>query len=102
MKNPWISLALTLAASVALADSPDSSFIKNAAEGGMSEVELGQLAPTKGNQPCGERLWCNDGDRPYGRQREAKNRCRFKTSDLTGQSKFDAESIEKETRYDVR
>ena len=52
MNTPWISLALVLAASVARADSPDSSFIKNAAEGGMSEVELGQLAQQKGTNPA--------------------------------------------------
>ena len=41
MKTLCISVAMILAASAAMADSPDSSFIKNAAEGGMSEVELG-------------------------------------------------------------
>ena len=52
MKSPWIPLAMILTASVALADSPDSSFIKNAAEGGMSEVELGQLAQQKATNPA--------------------------------------------------
>ena len=49
MKTHWITLAMILTTSVAIADSPDSSFIKNAAEGGMSEVELGQLAQQKGS-----------------------------------------------------
>jgi putative membrane protein len=48
MKAMIISTAL-LASSLALADSPDSSFFKSAAEGGMSEVELGQLAQEKGS-----------------------------------------------------
>jgi putative membrane protein len=52
MKTQWITLAMILTTSVAIADSPDSSFIKNAAEGGMSEVELGQLAQQKGSNPA--------------------------------------------------
>jgi putative membrane protein len=52
MKPAWVSMALLFTASVALADSPDSSFIKSAAEGGMSEVELGQLAQQKAMNPA--------------------------------------------------
>jgi putative membrane protein len=46
MKAAW-GIVFSLVASAAIADSPDSSFYKNAAEGGMSEVELGQLAQQK-------------------------------------------------------
>lgn len=42
-----LAIAFLLAASAAVADSPDSSFYKSAAEGGMSEVELGELAQQK-------------------------------------------------------
>lgn len=52
MNTRWILLAMILTTSAAIADSPDSSFIKNAAEGGMSEVELGQLAQQKGTNPA--------------------------------------------------
>ena len=47
MKTTLGGLAFVLIATSALADSPDSSFFKDAAEGGMSEVELGQLAQQK-------------------------------------------------------
>ena len=40
-------LAFVCATGLALADSPDSKFMKSAAEGGISEVELGQLAQQK-------------------------------------------------------
>jgi putative membrane protein len=43
-----ISLVLVILASAAFADSSDSSFYKDAAEGGISEVQLGQLAQQKG------------------------------------------------------
>ena len=43
-------LCLALAAPLAaLADSPDAMFYKNAAEAGISEVDLGTLAQHKGN-----------------------------------------------------
>ena len=48
MKIAFLSLLL-VAAPLAWADSPDASFYKNAAEGGISEVDAGNLASTKGN-----------------------------------------------------
>jgi putative membrane protein len=42
---------LTMAAPV-FADSPDAGFYKDAAAGGMSEVELGQLAQEKASNPA--------------------------------------------------
>ena len=44
--KPWCGAAL-LAATLASAASPDAKFLKSAAEGGMSEVELGRLAQSK-------------------------------------------------------
>ena len=45
-------MAFLFVATSVLAESPDSSFYKNAAEGGMSEVELGQLAQQKATNPA--------------------------------------------------
>ena len=47
----WGAVLFACTAGMARADSPDSAFIKSAAEGGMSEVELGQLAQQKGVAP---------------------------------------------------
>jgi putative membrane protein len=52
MKATITGMGFLLAASVAVADSADSSFYKSAAEGGMSEVELGQLAQQKASNPA--------------------------------------------------
>jgi putative membrane protein len=52
MKKVVTGLAFLLVTTVALADSPDSSFYKDAAEGGLSEVELGQLAQKKAINPA--------------------------------------------------
>ena len=49
MKTAFLSLLLAAAPLAALADSPDASFYKNAAEAGISEVDVGNLATTKGN-----------------------------------------------------
>jgi putative membrane protein len=49
----FVTLALTLAAPLALAagGSPDSSFYRALAEGGMTEVDLGRLAEQKTQDP---------------------------------------------------
>ena len=52
MKAAMIAVSFLCIATAALADSPDSSFLKRAAEGGMSEVELGQLAQQKASNPA--------------------------------------------------
>lgn len=52
MKATVTGLAFLFVAASALADSPDSTFYKKAAEGGMSEIELGQLAQQKARNPA--------------------------------------------------
>jgi putative membrane protein len=52
LMKAFMPMAFLFAATVAVGDSPDSSFYKNAAEGGMSEVELGQLAQQKALNPA--------------------------------------------------
>jgi putative membrane protein len=49
MKTAFLSLLLVAAPLAALADSPDASFYKNAAEGGLSEVGAGNQASSKGD-----------------------------------------------------
>jgi putative membrane protein len=52
MRTAMIGASLLWIATAALADSPDSSFLKSAAQGGMFEVELGQLAQQKASNPA--------------------------------------------------
>jgi putative membrane protein len=52
MKLKSAAIGFLLVSTSALADSPDSSFYKSAAQGGMSEVELGQLAQEKATNPA--------------------------------------------------
>jgi putative membrane protein len=47
MKTALMMLMLALPAAALAATSPDESFYKKAAEGGLSEVELGKLASSK-------------------------------------------------------
>src|ERR1700727_2200745 len=49
MKRVWILLMLAAPVLVWAASSPDESFYKNAAEGGIFEVDAGKLAQDKGN-----------------------------------------------------
>jgi putative membrane protein len=49
MKRAWILLMLTAPVLVWAASNPDESFYKNAAEGGIFEVDAGKLAQDKGN-----------------------------------------------------
>jgi putative membrane protein len=49
MKVSFFVLMLGLPVMALAASNPDASFFKNAAEGGIAEVEAGQLAQDKGN-----------------------------------------------------
>lgn len=49
MKGVFLALMLTLPMVAFAASNPDASFYKNAAEGGIAEVNAGRLAQDKGN-----------------------------------------------------
>jgi putative membrane protein len=49
VKSTFLALMLTLPVAAFAASSPDASFYKNAAEGGIAEVEAGHMAQDKGN-----------------------------------------------------
>jgi putative membrane protein len=49
MKGTFFALMLSLPLAALAASNPDASFYKNAAEGGISEVEAGHLAQDKGS-----------------------------------------------------
>ena len=49
MKGTFFALMLTLPFAALAASNPDASFYKNAAEGGIAEVDAGHLAQDKGN-----------------------------------------------------
>jgi putative membrane protein len=49
MKGTFFALMLSLPMVALAASNPDASFYKNAAEGGISEVDAGHLAQDKGN-----------------------------------------------------
>jgi predicted outer membrane protein len=52
MKNLFSSIALIVPViALGAASNPDSSFYKNAAEGGIAEVQLGKLAQEKSSNP---------------------------------------------------
>ena len=52
MRVLFTGMAMLMTAAPVFADSPDASFYKDAAAGGMSEVELGQLAQDKASTPA--------------------------------------------------
>jgi putative membrane protein len=52
MKYPMAILILSAPLAVWAADNPDSAFYKNAAEGGIFEVDAGNLAQQKGTSPA--------------------------------------------------
>ena len=51
MKRPLIALMLSLPMVAFAQSNPDASFYKHAAEGGLAEVELGNLAQQKSQNP---------------------------------------------------
>jgi putative membrane protein len=51
MKRTTLAFAAIVPLAAFAASNPDSSFYKNAAEGGMSEVDLGNLAQQKSSNP---------------------------------------------------
>jgi len=52
MKKAIVLMLLSLPLAAWAKDNPDESFIKNVAQAGMSEVEAGQAAQTKGTSPA--------------------------------------------------
>ena len=101
MKTTVIPLAGLFLAAGALANSPDSSFYKNAAEGGMSEVELGQLAQQKASSASVKEFGSMMVKDHSAANEKLKALAASKQVSRPGRPEPHAEGFESETGHDV-